>query len=455
MLGMIIMQANISWLMILGATIGMSFCVYLFNNPALALAIQCCGFYIVLFALDFLGIDTSSAITAGFHIVLASCYLSNIVRAKFVAKSFLNPTTVAFIFMLIWFGLNWYFYARGSSLGTSKLGFMFTMMIPSFIGIQLLDLEQIKQFRSYSIFLGITGLILAVLAMAVIGNTTDEFGRFRVTPSANPLTFAYPLGIGALFMFSLAMERTVKYKLVAALMLASTFFFMLSTGSRGPLLALFISIFMVLWWVGVKKWIRFAPISIMIITLVSFSLMSFIPDSALERIYLVGDFLSGSTTATANAVSNDRLRLWQTSIDIWLRYPITGIGIGNMGLYIGKQSEFSHNFVLELLSETGGLGLLLFLNALGGVAIAFRQVRRMKHTVGVTSAIIGLFVFSFINLSLSGQLTTAIPFWIAIGGITRLGILGKQKEITSIRHPVNTELSASTHDTPTLVTAQG
>jgi len=417
---------QLPWYVLVALPFGLAGWVYLVSRPALALAIQCCGFYIALFVLDILGISTSTLITAGFHVTLASCYLTGVARTKFFFKSLFHPTTVFFGFMIFWFGTNWYLYSRGSELGITKIGFMLTMMLPVFIGIHLFDLEQFEKFRSYSIILGFIGLALAATSMFILGISTDEFGRFRVTPSANPLAFAYPLGISTLFMFSLALEKDAKYRLAAALMMAGSLFFILSTGSRGPILALFASMIVLLWWAGIRRWLRFVPISIIAILVIGAALFPFIPESALDRIYSVANFLNDGSLANVNAIFTDRLRLWQLSLNLWLRHPWTGIGLGNMGsYYIGNQS-FAHNFIFELLSETGGIGFSIFVVNMIGAVVAVFQLYKIKDQVSAAASIIALAIFSLFNISVSGQITSAIPLWIAYGGLIRLSILGKQ-----------------------------
>ena len=54
--------------------------------------------------------------------------------------------------------------------------------------------------------------------------------------------------------------------------------------------------------------------------------------------------------------------LMPKALQIWLEYPILGIGVGDFSIAagLGDLSEYPHNIFLEILSETGMVGLVLF-----------------------------------------------------------------------------------------------
>jgi len=81
----------------------------------------------------------------------------------------------------------------------------------------------------------------------------------------------------------------------------------------------------------------------------------------------------------------DRVPLWQSAGEIFLDYPIFGVGLGGFEVhnyqYCGdncreKRHLYSHNVYLDVLSEMGILGLLSFL----GIFVVFfwRIYRRFK-----------------------------------------------------------------------------
>ena len=64
---------------------------------------------------------------------------------------------------------------------------------------------------------------------------------------------------------------------------------------------------------------------------------------------------------------NGRFYLWSQSLQEWEKNPIFGHGLGGMYRLIGKAS---HNTYLQLLSETGLIGVLLF------IPLLFLYIRR-------------------------------------------------------------------------------
>lgn len=91
-----------------------------------------------------------------------------------------------------------------------------------------------------------------------------------------------------------------------------------------------------------------------------------------------------------------RLALWQQGLDMWLQSPWIGHGLG---AFVAKQRAGVHNTYIEILAETGVVGLTLYLSILfAGLAAWYRVLRfcRAAPTLGL--------------------------YWVAEGGF--LGLLG-------------------------------
>jgi O-antigen ligase len=104
-----------------------------------------------------------------------------------------------------------------------------------------------------------------------------------------------------------------------------------------------------------------------------------------ERLARTGAALSGDSEGIDHALSF-RLPIWRAACDMFLANPVTGVGVrGYRHAYAehvpeddiwlqddGSGAFHAHQIVLELLSETGALGLLLWLAA---AAFAWRSWR--------------------------------------------------------------------------------
>lgn len=100
--------------------------------------------------------------------------------------------------------------------------------------------------------------------------------------------------------------------------------------------------------------------------------------------------LSGLVPGRPDAVI-DRLTIWGVVRDVWFDNPLIGVGLGNfrdefyargvtLNVELGYQSTHAHNTYLELLADTGALGLLSYL---AFIVMVFRQlIRRWRRSVG-------------------------------------------------------------------------
>lgn len=108
-----------------------------------------------------------------------------------------------------------------------------------------------------------------------------------------------------------------------------------------------------------------------------------------------------------------RLALWGIGINAMLENPITGVGVGNFGNAVGNARENSHNAgtrawqaphnsVVQIGTETGVFGMLLFLMLTwNGIKIFVRASRNAKSVklkkIGETglAGIVGMFTSAF------------------------------------------------------------
>jgi O-antigen ligase len=95
-------------------------------------------------------------------------------------------------------------------------------------------------------------------------------------------------------------------------------------------------------------------------------------DARIERSLLA----LGGTERAVDAASAGRLSIWHTAIAMWEAHPLTGVGVRGFRYaypqYAAPQDRFvdvasdtgashAHQIVLEVLSETGAIGLLFWL----------------------------------------------------------------------------------------------
>ena len=177
-------------------------------------------------------------------------------------------------------------------------------------------------------------------------------------------------------------------------------------------------------------------ILILIVLLASAALL---PEVFLQRISTIGSPLD-----TSNAY---RLRVWQESLGIIKDFPLTGIGLGHesfLSIYPfymldrGKSPFHTHNTYLQVLVETGIIGLLVFLWLLlsyfkrGLKAIASTRDKELKYLmIASLSATVGILTQGI------GEVIIYLPkitilFWINIA-LLFLSIKIAEQQMDSIK----------------------
>jgi putative inorganic carbon (HCO3(-)) transporter len=122
-----------------------------------------------------------------------------------------------------------------------------------------------------------------------------------------------------------------------------------------------------------------------------------------------------------------RLALWSTAWDEFVHFPVLGVGWGNFAAQFGFDipsmagiSE-THNIYLQLLAETGLVGLIAFFNL---VVQSWRQARRQLRSstdfldlaiaFGVLGAFLSLLVHGFVDIPFFAQHGTLLWVFLAL-----------------------------------------
>lgn len=138
------------------------------------------------------------------------------------------------------------------------------------------------------------------------------------------------------------------------------------TGKRGYLLFV-IATMMIMFLYSVIKDKKKALKYIFILSLVLFSInvvLTKIPQTQVV-------FNKMAALEDYGDVTNGRDKLWSESLDLYYNNPVMGVGIGNTSQYIG---EYTHNVYIQLLAETGSIGLIVYV-----IAVYCSLIRTIKE----------------------------------------------------------------------------
>ncbi len=161
-----------------------------------------------------------------------------------------------------------------------------------------------------------------------------------------------------------------------------------------------------------------------------------------------------STITDTDYVANfDRIDRWYAAANMWRDYPYYGVGWGAYPDIYPDYQKFdkafskevrmgAHNLYLEVLAETGVIGLFFFLLLLyvffrQALLLQIRTKSRFKELflVGMQGAMITYLVHAFLN-NLGPSDKISLTFWFLLGMIPTMNYLISKEEESSIQEKV-------------------
>lgn len=172
------------------------------------------------------------------------------------------------------------------------------------------------------------------------------------------------LGVTAGLLFA---SRTLRGKLAALIALGCGLVAILMTYSRASWVGLAAAVFLFV--------LMAQPRLLPVLILAAVAMLPFLPASIYNRILTIFDPSDSSTSS--------RFPIYQVGVKVWLTHPVTGVGLGSeLSAAIAHNSGWYHqlfrfphyhNIYLQLLVETGVLGMLTYVG--GFIASCKESIR--------------------------------------------------------------------------------
>ncbi|REE57513.1 O-antigen ligase [Paenibacillus taihuensis] len=267
---------------------------------------------------------------------------------------------------------------------------MFTLIQLFFISFIMVNIVNYQgHFRSITIGF-LAALIVATIDLwGQMGSLVNTNEALRVTSFlGNPNTFAIALTIGML----LAMETLIKkpttsgrslgrFILKAAcvlLLLLFSYEIVFLTGSRKAMLTVFMLGFMILFRYFLKVKFLQKIIIILIGTGILTELFFLLKESVFfKRLSNIFELLQGKSVNDGSL--SERSNMMGDALKLWEAKPITGWGTDQFR-YLTDYQTYSHNNFLELLSNNGLIGLILYYSIfIFMLIVAFKQLVSRKE----------------------------------------------------------------------------
>lgn len=343
-------------------------------------------------------------LTAVFAILLTLAALSSVYKNSLVDRR-------AIVLVCLW--LIFIIYAISSSFWSPSQEYVLEKII-KLISVVLLSgavpailISRSKQ-RIARLFFAILGFAGIVAVAALV--------EFAKSPGGNlePFNAGYLLVgrvVGFGFLISLYLTvfelRSETNRIIGGL--ATTVFgiVLIASGGRGPLVAAILSA-VVLVAIAVIARSDLSRGAILCSGFVAGGVTSFVGvglatlgvmPKTIKRLYKL---VTGQRTASFGT----RLEYYEEAIYQWSSSPMIGVGLGGWPLEygLGDARGYPHNIVLELASELGLIGLLLFALPITYVLYNLRPVpKRLLNPL--PALMTTLFVYMLINASVTGDIT--------------------------------------------------
>ncbi len=237
-----------------------------------------------------------------------------------------------------------------------------------------------------------------------------------IGPLADPnfygmiLAAALPLAI-----YRFLDERLLLYRLAGATAALVILLALVNTYSRGALVAVFVMGLCLLW----ERRVR--PASLVFVGLAAALLLLFMPAAYTERLQSFTDVLSGAATVQEESSLRGRASEIISGLRMFAEHPLLGVGVGNfpgqyqryaseLGLEYRAQPREAHSLYVELLAETGLLGLAAFSLLFGSLLLRLNQLRQAANQRGdphtaawIASLLLSLITYLTASIFLHGD----------------------------------------------------
>jgi len=308
-------------------------------------------------------------------VALFTWMFSVIVRRQRVTWTW---TTLLMFAFILWSGVTLY-WAGDSSIAITSLQ-VYTLRLALFLFLLLNEIKTIENLDGMMNVLAISGWVIALVGVGTyffLGYTPGT--RFQVL-SVNPNGLGISLLVTMPAVLWQATHPSRRHHMLmifmASVFLLLTIGLVAASGSRGSAISLLITLVAFWFWKSTRLWGMIALLILVLAVIVA----PFIFITTIQRFAVTpGDTLLGG-----------RETLWQAGWLLISKSPWLGVGIGNspyalvtdLGLVgdIGVQGGISmHNPVLTIWTETGIVGILLYLGVLVSAVWSFvRDYYRYK-----------------------------------------------------------------------------
>lgn len=278
--------------------------------------------------------------------------------------------------------------------GLNKLSFMF---LYSLVGVLIISMSIKEDFKRYIYLYPLSILVVMLWSFGtpftVVEKMSDTFFRLGEEADSNPIMVARGMGLSIIFLVYLS-TRVSKFRVIYIGLIGVSLVYMISSGSKGPLLALLASYtFSSLYFSKISKRQFFGLIVISLLLVNMYGLL--LADDG----FLSQRFLNEGSV-------NSRLGQYRIISDGIINGSLSDLIFGHgLGSYSYLNSgddirDYPHNLLLEVVYELGLIGFLVLISIF---AYPILISKKFNTKIG-TDPFMVAFIFYIFNSLFSGDL---------------------------------------------------
>jgi len=318
-----------------------------------------------------------------------------------------------------------FLYTVSPNYGIEKIARFVVFGVPMFFSpfLLLYTPQDSKRLGRMFIFVTMVLIVVVILRLIYLG-ITGGFLTYLLRVSvlnANPIQLGRYLSIGATMMFVYMLRKDWKKSILYLIIFFIFLLGMVATGSRGPLVSLFIGCIIYALIFEPKN--RSKLLIYSTLALISVLLLFFIlPESITKRFF---DITGGGVLITPRGIKRvstvaTRLSFWHMSYSSWissLKLNLFGLGAGGFSnLFIWRDWHwYPHNLFFETLAELGTVGLiilvLLFYYSFKSIRKGLFRQQLTEHSAFWVASMIVMFMAA----QFSGDINDNRVFWMLLG----------------------------------------
>jgi len=292
-------------------------------------------------------------------------------------------------------------------------------MIGYFFLLPLVLINTIRVGKQEDYFINglfLAGIFFIATTLYYYGNpysvlkSASRFFRLQLGSGGNPIMTSRYLGLSVItFVYFILVRKSILLKASSFLFASVAFMYMVSTGSKGPMASLLLSLLVFVFFA--TKYRKTCAITLIVCGVISgFLLLMLLPPEFIsQRFFSKIENLSGRLPVLLNTINYlfhaDFIQL------------LLGHGLGDFGFFsLGRDTRmYPHNIFIEILFETGMVGLILFLWWVLYPVKVFFKINKFKLDAA-GGFFLSVYLYSIINAQSSGDLPTNyfIPLFAAL-----------------------------------------